>query len=94
MAQIETWLQNPWVAYFVILLATMLVYKVAFAIELPILKSVVIYLVLAIVCYFFMLMYLILQAPIIQILLITLFIIAIARWRMRGPKRSSREKPE
>lgn len=60
---------------------TAIVYKVAFARELPILKSVLVYLVLAVGCVMFWVMF-ILRFPIIQILGVTLIMILLARIRM------------
>ncbi|MFD1426749.1 Ca2+/Na+ antiporter [Kroppenstedtia sanguinis] len=77
-----TWLRSqPLLSYLIILIMTAIVYKVAFARELPILKSVLVYLVLAVGCVMFWVMF-ILRFPIIQILGVTLIMILLARIRM------------
>lgn len=78
---IYTVFDHFWKAYIVILVMTAVIFKVAFARKLPILKAVVVYLVLAIGCYFFAIMH-ILRFPVIPALAITLVIIAVARLRM------------
>ncbi|QKI83770.1 hypothetical protein GXN75_11345 [Kroppenstedtia eburnea] len=60
---------------------TAIVYKVAFARKLPILKTLLVYLVLAVGCVMLWVMF-ILRFPIIQILGITLLMIVLARIRM------------
>lgn len=70
-----------WITYFVILMMTAIIFKVAFARRLPILKTIVVYAVLAIGCYFFTIMH-ILRFPVMPALAITLVIIAVARLRM------------
>lgn len=82
MEEILTWLRTqPLISYLIILMMTATVYKVAFAIKLPILKSLLIYLMLALGCAMLWIMFL-LRFPIIQILFITLVMIALARIRM------------
>lgn len=77
-----TWLRSqPLLSYLIILIMTAIVYKVAFARELPILKSLLVYLVLAVGCVMFWVMF-ILRFPIIQILGVTLIMILLARIRM------------
>lgn len=77
-----TWLRSqPLLSYLIILIMTAIVYKVAFARELPILKSVLVYLVLAVGCVMFWVMF-ILRFPIVQILGVTLIMILLARIRM------------
>ncbi len=77
-----TWLRSqPLLSYLIILIMTAIVYKVAFARELPILKSLLVYLVLAVGCVMFWVMF-ILRFPIVQILGVTLIMILLARIRM------------
>lgn len=89
MEAIHTFLrQTPWAGYLVILILTAIVYKVAFARKLPILKSMVVYLVLALGCVMFWVMY-ILGFPIVEILVITVVLIVVARIRMAKGKKST-----
>ncbi|SMO48891.1 YlaH-like family protein [Melghirimyces algeriensis] len=82
MEEIKAWLiSHPFVSYLVIVALTAVVYKVAFARRLPILKSLVVYLVLALGCVLLWVMFY-LQFPIVEILVITLIMIALARIRM------------
>ncbi|PTX65065.1 YlaH-like protein [Melghirimyces profundicolus] len=82
MEEINAWLRSqPPVSYLVILAMTAVVYKVAFARKLPVLKSFVVYVVLAIGCVLLWGMFY-LRFPIIEILAITLVMIAAARIRM------------
>ncbi|EGK13080.1 YlaH-like family protein [Kroppenstedtia eburnea] len=77
-----TWLRSqPLISYLIILIMTAIVYKVAFARKLPILKTLLVYLVLAVGCVMLWVMF-ILRFPIIQILGITLLMIVLARIRM------------
>ncbi|MDR6224852.1 YlaH-like family protein [Desmospora profundinema] len=86
--------QTPWAGYLTILVLTATVYKIAFARKLPILKSLVVYIVLALGCILFWLMY-ILLFPILEILLVTLVLIAAARIRMAmGNRKTQPEKGE
>lgn len=72
---------NFWTAYIVILMMTAIIFNVAFARRLPILKTVVVYIVLAIGCYLFTIMH-IFRFPVIPAMAITLVIIVVARLRM------------
>ncbi|OYD07822.1 YlaH-like family protein [Paludifilum halophilum] len=82
MEALNDWLrQTPVAAYLSILVMTAVIYKVAFARKLPILKSLIVYLVLAFGCVLFWFLF-ILRFPIIEILLVTVVMIVIARIRM------------
>lgn len=81
MEWIYTTFNQFWPTYFTILIMTAIIFKIAFARKLPILKTIVVYIVLAIGCYLFTIMH-ILRFPIIPSLAITLVIIVIARLRM------------
>lgn len=82
MEESLTWLRSqPLISYLIILIMTAIVYKVAFARKLPILKTLLVYLVLAVGCVMLWVMF-ILRFPIIQILGITLLMIVLARIRM------------
>lgn len=88
--------QTPWAGYVTILVLTALVYKIAFARQLPLLKSLVVYCVLALGCILFWIMY-VLRFPILEILLVTLVLIGAARIRMaignkKGPQQENGEK--
>jgi hypothetical protein len=81
--QLFTWISQvpPWSLYFIILLLSVAIYKVAFARKLPPLKALVVYFVLAIGCVLFWVMQLA-QFPMIQALLITVVIIVVTRVRL------------
>ncbi|GGA32296.1 hypothetical protein GCM10007416_01080 [Kroppenstedtia guangzhouensis] len=82
MEEALTWLRSqPLISYLLILIMTAIVYKVAFARKLPILKTLLVYLVLALGCVMLWIMF-ILRFPIVQILGITLVMIALARIRV------------
>ncbi|PTM59275.1 YlaH-like family protein [Desmospora activa] len=91
MEAIHTFLrQTPWAGYLVILVLTAIVYKVAFARKLPILKAAVVYLVLALGCVLFWVMFM-LGFPILEILLVTVLLIAVARIRMATGNRNAED---
>lgn len=93
MEALKEWLiDTPLVAYLSILIMTGIVYKVAFARQLPILKSLVVYFTLAIGCALFWLMFM-LGFPIMEILLVTLVIIVLARFRMGKGKKEEKTSP-
>ncbi|MFS8512698.1 MAG: YlaH-like family protein [Planifilum fulgidum] len=81
-------LERPVVAYFVILILTGIVYKVAFARPLPPLKALVVYLFLALGCFLLLLFHM-LQFPIVPILVISVVLIGVARIRMAASERKS-----
>lgn len=81
MEWIYTTFNQFWPAYIIILIMTAIIFKVAFARKLPILKSIIVYVVLAIGCYLFTIMH-ILRFPVMPALAMTLVIIVIARLRM------------
>ncbi|MDA8353896.1 MAG: hypothetical protein M0Z65_12115 [Firmicutes bacterium] len=82
MEAINIWLKShPLISYLVIVTMTAIVYKVAFARRLPVLKSLLVYVVLAVGCLLLWVMFF-LRFPIIEILGITLVMIAVARIRM------------
>lgn len=70
-----------WKAYIAILVMTAVIFQIAFARKLPVLKTIVVYVVLAIGCYVFTILH-VLQFPIIPVLAVTLVVIAVARLRM------------
>jgi hypothetical protein len=79
----------PWSLYFIILLLSVIIYKVAFARKLPPLKSLVVYFVLALGCVLFWIMQLV-QFPMIQALLITVLIIVVTRVRLWYSKKQAK----
>jgi len=81
-------LEQPVVAYFVILILTGIVYKVAFARPLPPLKAFVVYVFLAAGCLLLLLVHL-LRFPIVPILVISVLLIAVARIRMAMVEKKS-----
>lgn len=78
----------PWSLYFIILLLSVVIYKVAFARKLPPLKALVVYFVLALGCVLFWIMQLALF-PMIQALLITVVIIIVTRVRLWYSKKQA-----
>ncbi|TCS94658.1 YlaH-like family protein [Hazenella coriacea] len=94
LGDIITWLnQLPfWGVYVMVLVLTAMIYKIAFARELPVLKSALVYLSLAIGCFLLAFMQ-ILRFPIIQILFITAIIIGLTRVRL-SYNRSKQAKQE
>lgn len=81
MEMIRAWLTNPVIAYLVILGLTAIVYKVAFARKLPILKQVVVYVALILGC-FMLLFFHFMGLPIVLALAATVLLIVVARLRM------------
>ena len=81
MGLIKEWLTNPAIAYVVILLLTGIVYKVAFARKLPLLKQLIIYLALAFGCLM-LLFFHFMGLPIVPALAATVVLILVARLRM------------
>lgn len=79
----------PWSLYFIILVLSVAIYKVAFARKLPPLKSLVVYLVLAVGCILFWIMQLA-QFPMIQALLITVVLIVVTRLRLWYSKKQAK----
>lgn len=79
----------PWSLYFIILVLSVAIYKVAFARKLPPLKSLVVYLVLAVGCILFWIMQLA-QFPMIQALLITVVLIVVTRLRLWYSKKQTK----
>jgi hypothetical protein len=71
----------PWSLYLIILVLSIVIYKVAFARKLPLLKSLIVYFVLAVGCVLFWIMQLA-QFPMIQALLITVVLIVVTRLRL------------
>ncbi|SDW07090.1 YlaH-like protein [Marininema mesophilum] len=93
MEGINEWLRGePALAYLLILVLTSIIYKVAFARRLPILKAAVVYVVLAIGCILFWALFF-LKFPMIEILSVTVVMIAIARIRMGTNHRKEQEGP-
>lgn len=78
---IYTTFNHFWLTYALVLIMTAIIYKVAFARRLPILKTALIYIFLAAGCYFMTVMH-ILRFPVIPALAITLIVIVVARVRM------------
>jgi hypothetical protein len=76
-----------WSLYMIILILCLVIYKTAFARHLPLLKSLIVYIVLAIGCVLFWLMQ-ILGFPMIQALLITVVLIIVTRIRLWYSKKS------
>lgn len=87
---VYTTFDSFWVSYVITLIMTAIIFKVAFARRLPVLKTVIIYIVLAAGCYLFTIMH-ILRFPVIPALAITLVVIVIARVRMAISGRERRE---
>ncbi|WP_054949446.1 YlaH-like family protein [Numidum massiliense] len=79
-------LDRFWLAYAVIFILTGIVYKVAFARRLPVLKALIIYLFLAAGCYLFTIMHF-LRFPVVLALAGTVVLIIIARLRMTATNR-------
>lgn len=79
----------PLSLYFIILVLSVVIYKVAFARKLPPLKSLVVYFVLALGCVLFWIMQLA-QFPMIQALLITVVLIVVTRLRLWYSKKQAK----
>ncbi len=85
-----TWLmratvENPWYgffAYIAIVLLAVVVFKLGFARELPILKKIVVYLALVIGCFVLWMMEFAFGAPIIVVLIISAAFLGIYRFRL------------
>lgn len=78
---VYTTFDSFWITYVIILIMTAIIFKVAFARRLPILKTMIIYIVLAAGCYLFTIMH-IFRFPVMPALAITLVLIVVARVRM------------
>lgn len=91
----NAWLdQLPiWANYLIILILTGVIYQTAFARSLPLLKSLIVYIVLAIGCYL-LLIFDILGFPIIPSLFITIVLIVITRVRLSVTRRKQEEDPD
>jgi hypothetical protein len=83
MDAVQAWLNSlsPWTIYFIIVVLAAVVYKVAFAIRLPLLKQVIVYVVLAIGCLLLTLFHY-MGFPVIPILFFTVILIAVTRIRL------------
>ncbi|MFC7442294.1 YlaH-like family protein [Laceyella putida] len=83
MEAIQSWLGSlsPWMTYLLILVLAAVVYKVAFAIRLPLLKQAVVYLALAVGCLLLTLFHY-MGFPIVPILFFTVVLIAVTRIRL------------
>ena len=91
MGLIKEWLTNPTIAYVVILLLTGIVYKVAFARKLPLLKQLIIYVALALGCVM-LLFFHFMGLPIVPALAATVVLIVVARLRMgAGNQKESKQ---
>ncbi|MGG3888883.1 YlaH-like family protein [Metabacillus fastidiosus] len=84
--------ENPeikmWLLYFTLLALSILVYKLGFALKLPILKSVLVYTFLALGCT--VLTFLAIFLPVGEGLVIAALILIIYKVRLRQAKRSGR----
>ncbi|RAL25983.1 YlaH-like family protein [Thermoflavimicrobium daqui] len=67
--------------YLIILILSAVIYQMAFARNLPLLKSIFVYIVLAIGCVI-LLIFQIMQFPIIEAMLITVVLIVLTRLRL------------
>ncbi len=91
MELIRDWLTNPIIAYMVILVLSGIVYKVAFARKLPLLKQIIVYIALVLGC-FMLLFFHFMGLPIVPALAATVVLIVIARLRMgSGNKEDSNQ---
>ncbi|SFS49505.1 YlaH-like family protein [Marininema halotolerans] len=91
MEGINEWFRGePLLSYLIILVLTGVIYKVAFARRLPVLKAALVYVALALGCVLFWVLFL-LKFPILEILSITVVLIAIARIRMGMNHRKEQE---
>lgn len=95
MSAISAWLDQlpSWGTYLIILVLTSVIYQTAFARSLPLLKSAVVYVVLAIGCYL-LLIFDILGFPMIPSLFITVVLIVVTRARLSWSRRKQKGDPD
>lgn len=94
-----TWLmrattENPWngfYAYIAIIILAVIVFKLGFARELPLLKSVVVYIMLAIGSFILWLMEFAFGAPIIVVLLISAAFLGAYRYRLHLHRKNNKQ---
>lgn len=79
-------------AYAVILVLTVIIYNLGFARKLPLLKTVIVYLLLAIGCIPLTVLYA-LGLPIVAALLVGVALLTVVQIRRRASKRRKREEP-
>jgi hypothetical protein len=95
-ADVNTWLHSlpPLAAYLIILALTAIIYKTAFAVGLPVLKSVLVYVCLAVGCGLLTLFHY-MDFPMIPALAVTVILIAVTRLRLYAVrKQNERAKTE
>ncbi|WP_044642447.1 YlaH-like family protein [Risungbinella massiliensis] len=83
VASMMDWLQSLpfWVVYIVILVLTAVIYQTAFARPLPLLKQAIVYVFLALGCFLLVIFHL-MELPIIPALFITVVLIVGTRARL------------
>jgi hypothetical protein len=89
-AKFDAWLDSLgfWGVYAIILVLSAIIYKTAFAIRLPVLKSAVVYLSLALGCVLLTVFHY-MDLPIIAAMLVTVVLIAVTRVRLWFVRKSS-----
>ncbi|MGA9172655.1 MAG: YlaH-like family protein [Thermoactinomyces sp.] len=96
VSDVNTWLHSlpPLMIYLIILVLTAIIYKTAFAVRLPVLKSVLVYVCLALGCGLLTLFHY-MNFPMIPALAVTVILIAVTRLRLyMVRKQNERVKPE
>ncbi|MEX2104085.1 MAG: YlaH-like family protein [Bacilli bacterium] len=91
MEWVNSWLANPEISFFIIYIFTAIIYQLAFARRLPILKTMIIYVVLGVGCILFTVFHG-MGLPIIPALTIALTLIVVFRIKMYIDSRSSERK--
>jgi hypothetical protein len=93
VAQIQTWLENPDIAFFPIFILLIIVYKLGFARgRLPLLKAALVYLLMAIGCFPLTMLH-IFGMPIIPAMIAAIVLLILVRFREKA-SRSEREKAD
>lgn len=82
----------PFVVYLIIYVLAAIVYQTAFAVKLPLLKNILLYIMLALGCLLLLLFHY-MGFPMIPILAISAVVILIVRWRLTTGK-TKQEKEE
>lgn len=90
MDVMNQWLDQlpSWGVYLIILGLTAVVYQTTFATALPLVKNIIVYVFLALGCYLLLIFH-ILQFPIIPSLLITIILIVVTKLRLSYSSRNN-----
>jgi hypothetical protein len=91
LASLLLWLKSLafWPAYFIILILVGIIFKTIFAKSLPLLKSIVVYIFMAIGCLLITLFH-IMQFPMILALFFTVILIVVTKIRLQYSKSKER----